>query len=313
MTNIHGKTAAIGIGVYTHIHRTGATATQTVTIADNFVSTVVGGSYAAGIGVGQDVGTDSFLTQIVSITGNDLVLNGGTTSAVGIGVHDEVWDDGLSQTVSICGNTVSGSQLYVGIGVGTFVSGNGSIGQNLTIASNQVGATRYAGIALVADVGFAGGTISQAGTVSGNSVAGATGPDADGLRSWTYLRDTAAAQISQNFTVTGNTFSNNNNNGVYIWTTGSGGAGTATGNWTLAGNVITNNGNAGVRMFVSDGPNVTDNLFLSSAGVKNTISGNAVGVYGGTSNAGIVNVNLGQNSLGGNTTTTSGNANFTNP
>ena len=150
-------------------------------------------------------------------------------------------------------------------------------------------------------------------SIEASSVAGATGTSGDGLRSWTYLRDTATAQISQNFTVTGNTFSNNQNNGVYIWTTGSGGAGTATGNWTLAGNVITNNGNAGVRVFTYSGPGVTQNVTLSSAGVKNTISGNAVGVYGATATAGVVNIDLGQNSLGGNTTATSGNANFTNP
>ena len=77
--------------------------------------------------------------------------------------------------------------------------------------------------------------------------------------------------------------------------------------------MITNNGNDGVRVFVDNGPNVTDNVFLSSAGVKNTISGNAVGVYGGFAVAGTVNIDLGQNSLGGNTTLTSGNASFSNP
>ena len=57
---------------------------------------------------------------------------------------------------------------------------------------------------------------------------------------------------------------------------------------------------------------VTENVFLSSAGVTNTITGNFVGVYGHTFNGAVLNIDRGQNALGGSTIPTSGNANFSN-
>jgi len=83
------------------------------------------------------------------------------------------------------------------------------------------------------------------------------------------------------------------------------------GSWTLAGNTITNNFH-GVEVQGSNSP-VTENVFLSSAGVTNTITGNTVGVYGNTFNGALVTIDRGQNILNGvNGTGTAGNATFSN-
>ena len=111
--------------------------------------------------------------------------------------------------------------------------------------------------------------------------------------------------------VTGNNFSNIADEGVFISASAAGTLGKINGAWTLAGNTITNNFQ-GVRVAGTNAP-VTENVFLSSAGVTNTITGNVIGVYGQTLNGAVVNIDLGQNNLTGNNTQTVGNANFTNP
>jgi parallel beta-helix repeat protein len=220
-----------------------------------------------------------------------------------------VWNGGLSQTVTIGGNTAAGPQMLFGVSVGGTVRDGGSIGQNLTISGNQIGAARYAGITLFASAGLAGGTFSQAGTISGNSVAGATGVDGDGLRAVTSISDSAAATVSQTFTVLNNTFSNNSFNGVYVFASAAGTNGKISGAWTLAGNVINANGDDGVRVFGDSSP-VTENVVLSSGGVTNTIAGNAVGAYGTQFGGAVVNITLGGTNLGGNALATAGNATF---
>src|SRR6185369_2569922 len=95
----------------------------------------------------------------------------------------------------------------------SFVRGGGTVKQGLTISGNTIDVSDgFAGIAMFDSVGFGAGTLSQVGTISNNTV---TGGPVFGLISSAYVRDSAGANISQTFLVTGNHFSNDLD-GVFI-------------------------------------------------------------------------------------------------
>ena len=224
-------------------------------------------------------------------------------------VTNAVFDGALAQTAVISNNTLSKIN-ETGIAQGSFVRGGGEVNQGLTISGNTIDVPDgFAGIDLFQSVGFGAGSVTQNGVISNNTVTG--GPEF-GLLSYARVRDSANAVVSQTFLVTGNHFSDDFA-GVAIRGSAEGAVNSPkiNGSWTLAGNTITNNFR-GVEVLGSNSP-VTENVFLSSAGVTNTITGNTVGVYGHTFNGALVTIDRGQNILNGvNGTGTAGNATFSN-
>jgi hypothetical protein len=283
--------------------QTNANGTSNLTIGGNRINVDGGQTQTFGIAVSTAVSLAD-LTEGVSIT-NNVIGKAGPKAVAGIAVYTDV--DFLAahtQSVVITGNTVA-SGFTAGIGVENAATA-AELDQNLTISGNQIGAARYAGIGLVNKA--EGGLISQVGTISGNVVAGQTGFSGGGLVAFNYA-DTAA--ITQGLTLTNNTFSGNNANGVYLKVFANNVAGAAQ-TVTLSGNVLNHN-NDGLRAVAGGTAGVAVQNVTFVSGSNNTVSYNNLAVFGSHSGIAVQNISLGNSIFTSNGAFTSGNASFSNP
>jgi hypothetical protein len=338
--------AVVGIYVSSHIF-SGATANQQITIANNQLDRVSVGILArnevfngadvnqaltianntidqqgqilgVGIAVRNDVFNGGYLTQGLAIQSNTIAHAspaGIDAATAGIAVYDRAYHGGsITQSVLIDANSVA-SNFVAGVGLELFASTGGEIGQNLTITNNNIGAALYAGIGMVARA-QSGGDISQGGTISNNVVAGQTGiTGGAGLVSFVYAsRGMNSVTVTQDLLVSNNSFSNNENSGVYLKVSAANGA-VATQDISFSGNAINNNGDDGVKAIAIGNPDSAVQTLTFVSGSGNSMSNNAnYGVFGSNVNATTQDIHLGNSSLTGNgVAATGGNANFTNP